>query len=103
MRGRAFLPEEETPGRNAPAVIVSYSHWQKHGLDPTLLGSQLLINGRPFTIIGIAPQGFVGTMQILSPEVWLPMSVLDQVTNDFGSEKRTALFIAGSLVADECA
>jgi len=90
-RGRAFLPEEETPGRNAPVVIVSYSYWQKHGLDPTLLGSQLLINGRPFTIVGIAPKGFVGTMQILSPEVWLPMSVLDQVTNDFGSEKRTAL------------
>ena len=48
-RGRAFLPEEETPGRNAPVAIVSYSYWQKHDLDPTVLGSQVLINGRPFT------------------------------------------------------
>src|SRR6266513_1679024 len=90
-RGRAFLPEEETPGRNAPVAIVSYSYWQKHDLDPTLLGSQLLINGRPFTIIGITPKGFVGTMQVLSPEVWLPMSVYDHVANDFGSQNKTTI------------
>ena len=90
-RGRAFLPEEETPGRNAPVAIVSYSYWQKHDLDPGLLGSQLLINGRSFTIVGITPKGFVGTMQILSPEVWLPMSVYDQVANDFESENKTTI------------
>src|SRR5215475_9174398 len=81
-RGRAFLPEEET--RNAPVAIASYSYWQKHNLDPTVLGSQVLINGQAFTIVGIAPKGFTGTLQILSPEVWLPLSVYDQVANDFG-------------------
>jgi predicted permease len=90
-RGRAFLPEEETPGHNAPVAIVSYSYWQKHDLDPNVLGSQLLINGRSFTIVGITPKGFVGTMQILSPEVWLPMSVYDQVANDFESENKTTI------------
>src|SRR5256714_1887540 len=90
-RGRAFLPEEETPGRNAPVAIVSYNYWQRHNLDPGVLGSQFLINGRPFTIVGITPKGFAGTMQILSPEVWLPMSVYDQVANDFGSKTKTAM------------
>ena len=90
-RGRAFLPEEETPGHNAPVAIVSYSYWQKHDLDPGVLGSQLLINGRSFTIVGIAPKGFVGTMQILSPEVWLPMSVYDRVANDFESDNKTTI------------
>lgn len=90
-RGRAFLPEEETPGRNAAVAIVSYSYWSKHGLDPAILGSQLLINGRSFTIVGVAPKGFVGTMQILSPEVWLPMSVYDQVANDFESENKATI------------
>jgi len=90
-RGRAFLPEEETPGRNAPFAIVSYNYWQKHDLDPSVLGSQVLINGRPFTIVGITPKGFAGTMQILSPEVWLPMSVYDQVANDFGSKDKTTM------------
>jgi predicted permease len=90
-RGRAFLPEEETPGRNTPVAIVSYNYWQKHDLGPSVLGSQLLINGRPFTIVGITPKGFVGTMQVLSPEVWLPMSVYDQVANDFVSENKTTI------------
>src|SRR5437667_4806864 len=90
-RGRPCLPEEETPGHNAPVAIASYSYWQKHGLDPNILGSQVFINGRAFTIVGITPKGFVGTMQILSPEVWLPMSVYDQVANDFGSQNRTTI------------
>src|SRR5204862_6148504 len=63
----------------------------KHDLDPTVLGSQVLINGRPFTIIGITPKGFAGTLQILSPEVWLPMSVYDQVANDFGAKNKTTI------------
>src|SRR5205809_3136649 len=90
-RGRAFLPEEETPGHNTPVAIVSYSYWQKHDLDPNLLGSQLLINGRSFTIVGVTPKGFVVTMQTLSPEVWLPMSVYDQVANNFESGDKTTI------------
>src|SRR3989475_6955718 len=90
-RGRAFLPDEETPGRNAPVAIVSYRYWQKQDLDPRVLGSQVLINGRSFSIVGITPKRFTGTMQILSPEVWLPMSVYDQVANNFESENRTAI------------
>ncbi len=90
-RGRAFLPEEETPGRNAPVAIASYRYWQKQDLDPRVIGSQVLINGRSFTIVGITPKQFTGTMQILSPEVWLPMSVYDQVANNFEPENRTAI------------
>src|SRR5262252_6434745 len=90
-RGRAFLPEEETPGHNAQVAIVSYSYWARHEFDPGLLGSPLLINGHPFTIVGITPKGFVGTMTILSPEVWLPMSVYDQVANDFNSDNKPTI------------
>ena len=89
-QGRAFLPEEETPGRATPVAIVSNSYWQKHNQPP--LGSPLLINGRPFTIVGVLPKGFTGTLQVFSAEVWLPLSVYDQVQNDFqDSAKRTTL------------
>jgi predicted permease len=90
-RGRAFSPEEETPGHNAQVGIVSYSYWAKHDFDPGVLGSHLVINGHPFTIVGITPKGFVGTMTILSPEVWLPMSVYDQVANDFNSDNKPTI------------
>jgi predicted permease len=88
-RGRAFLPEEESLRRNAPVAIVSYAYWQKHNLDPSVLGSELLVNGHPFTIIGIAPRGFTGTMQVFSAEVWLPMSNYERIANDFEQENKT--------------
>src|SRR6187401_2388712 len=87
-RGRTFLPEEETPGRNAPVAVVSYAYWQKHNLDPSVLGSQLFVNGRPYTVVGITPRNFTGTLQVFSVEVWLPLSVYEQVENDFITEDR---------------
>jgi predicted permease len=89
-RGRTFLPEEEALGRNAPVAIVSYAYWQKHNLDPAVLGSQLLVNGHPFTIVGIAPRGFTGTLQIFSVEVWLPLSNYDRIANDYEQANKTA-------------
>jgi putative ABC transport system permease protein len=83
MLGRAFTAEEETPGQNAAVAIVSYNYWKKEGLNPALLGSTIMIDSRPFTVIGILPRGFTGTTQIFAPEVWLPLGVYDQVANDF--------------------
>lgn len=81
--GRAFLPEEEKPGRGERVAIVSYSYWQKQGSDPGVLGRVVTISGRPFTIVGVTPKGFTGTMSIFAPEIWLPLGVYDEVTTDF--------------------
>ncbi|MDQ2658839.1 MAG: ADOP family duplicated permease, partial [Verrucomicrobiota bacterium] len=83
--GRSFLPEEEKPGQAERAAIVSYGYWKKHGGDPELLGRPLLINGRAFTIVGIMPQEFTGLTSLFSPEIWLPLGVYDEVTNDPGA------------------
>src|SRR5580704_9376680 len=68
--GRAFSDEEERQA--APVVIVSHRWWKRHGNDPGLIGRSLHINGRPFTIIGMAPEGFTGTMPIFVPDVYFP-------------------------------
>src|SRR2546428_9481509 len=66
-RGRAFLPDEETPGRNAPVAIVSYRYRQKQDIHQRVLISQLLIKGPSFSIVRITPQRDNGTRPILSP------------------------------------
>src|SRR5438309_3717456 len=91
-RGRTFLPEEETPGRPAMVAIVSYAYWQKHNLDPAVVGSQIFVNGRAFTVIGVTPREFTGTMQVFSVEVWLPLSVYEQVENDFNGTEPKKVF-----------
>jgi predicted permease len=106
FRGREFLAAEEEPGSAIPVVIVSYRYWERTGRDPNLVGKAVRINSRPFTVVGIAPQGFAGVFAMLSPEIWLPLGVDELVRNDFftdGSSRRlasrdnTCLFLIGRL------
>src|SRR4051812_35318313 len=73
VQGRVFLPEEETPGAAASVAIVSYGYWVKNHKDPQILGSTITLNGHPFTVVGVLPQSFSGTMAVLSPEIWVPL------------------------------
>ncbi|MFZ1219078.1 MAG: ADOP family duplicated permease, partial [Chthoniobacterales bacterium] len=75
--GRPFTLEEEQPGRAASVALVSYGYWKRHNEDASVLGSQLLINGRSYTIVGVLPKTFTGTLAVLSPEVWLPLSAFE--------------------------
>jgi predicted permease len=75
--GRPFTLEEEQPGRAASVALVSYGYWKRHNEDGSVLGSQVLINGRSYTIVGVLPKTFTGTLAVLSPEVWLPLSAFE--------------------------
>jgi predicted permease len=90
-QGRAFLPEEEVPGSAVPVVIASYVYWKKTGFDPRLVGKTIRINERPFTVVGIAPQYFSGTMMIFGPELYFPLSDYDLLTNGSSAEVTRSL------------
>ncbi len=83
LRGRAFSAEEERPGRETPVVILGYGLWKKMGQSDQILGSQIRINARDFTVVGVAPDGFSGTMAVAAPELWLPLGMYDSTLNDF--------------------
>jgi predicted permease len=58
FRGRAFLPEEDRPG-GAPVAILGYGLWQRRFAgSPAALGTALVLNGKHYTVVGIAPAGF---------------------------------------------
>ncbi|HMG03827.1 MAG TPA: ABC transporter permease [Chthoniobacterales bacterium] len=94
--GRPFLPEEEKPGAGARVAVVSYSYWQRHSRDPSILGSSLLINGRVYTIVGIMPEGFTGTESVFSREAWLPLGVYHEIMSDQGAARNSSLTERGS-------
>jgi predicted permease len=96
LYGRSFLPEEEKPGAGERVAVVSYSYWQKHSRDPSVLGSTLLINSRAYTIVGIMPKGFTGTESVFSREAWLPLGVYDEIISDRGGGRNKSLTDRGS-------
>lgn len=83
FQGRPFTIEEERPASAVPVAIVSYSYWKKTGADPQLLGKDVRVNGRLYSIVGIAPEGFTGTTAMISPELYLPFGVYEMAMNDF--------------------
>jgi len=106
LNGRPFLAEEEKPGAELTA-IATYSFWKKRGADPELVGKPVRINGHLFKIVGITPKGFTGTMALVSPEIFVPLSAYSRVMNDFdGSVKplavrdNHALILMGRLKPD---
>ena len=98
-RGRPFSPEEERQA--APVVIISHRWWQQHGSDPEIIGRTLQINGRTFTIIGMAPEGFTGTMPVFVPDLYLPLSFSLAGANQMGASimerGSQGLFLVGRL------
>jgi macrolide transport system ATP-binding/permease protein len=91
--GRVFLPEEDL--KPTPVVILSEGFWQRSlGGDRSIVGKTLTLNRTPFTVIGIAPQGFTGTLLGGGPAVWVPMSMHDVVQPNFDwYEQRRGLFL----------
>jgi len=84
--GREFLPEEEAPGSNASVAIVSHKHWKRAGSDADIIGKSIRINSRPYTIVGIAPEGFTGTTSLMSTEIYLPLGAYESVQFDLGGQ-----------------
>ena len=74
MLGRAFLPEEDQTPDSHPVAVISYNCWQRRfGGDPAIVGKTVEFNSRPFTIIGVAPKGFIGTEVAYDPEMFIPV------------------------------
>ena len=72
--GRAFTLNDDRKGAD-PVVMMSYATWQqKYGSDPSVVGATYVINGLPFTVIGIGPPGFYGDRMESAPAFWLPLN-----------------------------
>jgi len=84
--GRTFRPEEESAAA-PPAVVVSHAYWKKMGGGADTLGRAVVINNHAFSVVGIAPEGFTGTIALFSPEFWIPIGAAPLVEDAEGRGK----------------
>src|SRR6476659_8830689 len=71
--GRGFLPDEDVTA--AQVAVISDGFWQRSlGSDPGIVGRTITLNRVPYTVIGVAPKHFAGTVLGGGPSAWLPMT-----------------------------
>jgi predicted permease len=72
--GRTFTDEDDKPGAT-PVALMSYRYWQEQfGSDKAVVGRQINLNNVAFTVVGVTPEGFNGTMNVgTSPDFHVPI------------------------------
>jgi hypothetical protein len=72
--GRFFHGSDERGPNSAPYIVLSYAYWHAHFQDdPGVAGRTVLLNKHPYTIIGVAPPEFRGTLQFFYPDLFVPL------------------------------
>ncbi len=101
--GRFFgPPEDQAPGQ-ANVIVISYSLWQRQfGASPDAVNKTVSVNGTPFTVIGVAADGFRGVNSLFGPDAWAPtmtyQTLLPLQFRDWMDERRALIFsLAGRL------
>jgi len=101
--GRFFHGSDERGANSAPYVVLTYGYWHSHFQgDRGVVGRQVRLNRHPFTIIGVAPPEFHGTLLIFSPEFFVPMVNAGQLdgTSDLNARGTRWVFeVLGHLKA----
>jgi predicted permease len=79
--GRVFTPDDDRPAA-PPVAVLSHRAWQIiYGGDPSVVGSTFVVEGHPFTVIGVAPPGFFGeTLRSDPPDIWIPVQQEPMIT-----------------------
>jgi len=85
MLGRPFVPgvEDVGPGEH-PVAVVSHSFWESRlGADPSVIGNTILINGRLFEVVGVAPRDFGGPVNVADVPVYVPIMMQREIAPAF--------------------
>ena len=99
--GRFFHASDEHGPDSAPYIVLTYAYWHSHFQDdPAVVGRVVQLNKHPFTILGVAPPEFQGTLLIAAPDFWVPIVNQKQVEGSYVLEergKRELLMVMGHL------
>jgi predicted permease len=72
--GRGFLLEEERAPDSPPVAVLSYGLWRRRfGADPSVVGREITLNGQGYTVVGVAPAEFTGTIRGAAPDIYAPI------------------------------
>ncbi len=76
-QGRLILPAEGARPGADPVIVLGHAYWvRRFNADPSAVGRQVLINGRPFTVIGVVPEKFTGVYALVEFDAYAPFGMM---------------------------
>ncbi len=83
LTGRGITVEDDSPA-SPPVLVLSHHAWQgTYGGDSSILGATFLVEGHPFTVVGVTPPGFFGeTLRGDPPDLWIPLQKEPTINGD---------------------
>ncbi|MBW7932653.1 MAG: ABC transporter permease [Gemmatimonadaceae bacterium] len=92
--GRLLTPDDDQVIGANYVTVLTYDFWnEKFGKDPNAVGQTMIVNGKPFKIIGVAPEGFEGTTAGSRPRFFIPISMRGEVQRFTQFESRRTYWI----------
>ncbi len=99
--GRGFLPDEGTPGEQGNVVILGHQFWRdRFGGDPGIVGETIRLAGVPYTVVGIAEEGFRGLLPVLAPALFVPVGAPGISDGRHELRGSRGFFVFGRLAGD---
>ncbi len=87
--GHFFHASDEHGQNSAPYIVLTYPYWHSHFQDDRgVVGRVVRVDQHPFTIVGVAPPGFQGTLLFISPDFFMPIVNQQQVAGGFDLNAR---------------
>src|SRR5580704_6708670 len=92
--GRSLGPTAPDERLGVAEAVLGYGLWQNHfGADPSIIGKIVHINLRPYTIVGVAPEGFQGCKSGLRSDLWIPLGMDSQISGSDRIKYRDDLWL----------
>jgi predicted permease len=101
--GRLLGPADDEQIGGHYVVVLSHDRWvEQLGSDPGVIGRTMVVNGQPFTVVGVAPEGFRSTIVGNSPSFFVPLVMFDEVSPGFAGfdERRTYRYYLFALLRE---
>jgi len=98
--GRTLLPSDDVSRGGHPVVMLDHRYWQTaFGGDPDVVGREMRVGGRAYTVVGVGPPDFLGTVRGFTPAFYAPYMMVEEMVGfrTFDNRGNHALFVKARL------
>ncbi|HJY35311.1 MAG TPA: ABC transporter permease [Vicinamibacterales bacterium] len=79
--GRLLSPDDDRQRLGHPVAVLSHAYWtSRFGADPSVVNRSILVNGQPYTVVGVAQPGFEGIELGRATDIFVPIAMKKQIT-----------------------